>query len=98
MTNTQLLVSQKSWNVDLYRQKRLMERFERDSWADSEWRDEMKRQQEAAESRRVIMPAFTLQTGQTLEQVKNSLLHHRDHYEQRKQEHGDERVLDMEME
>ncbi|KAJ2963288.1 hypothetical protein NQZ79_g1638 [Umbelopsis isabellina] len=89
---------QKTWNVDLYRQKRLMEQFERESWADSEWRDEMKRQQEAAESRRVIMPAFTLHTGLTLEQVKNSLFHHRDHYEQRKQEHGDERVLDMEME
>jgi hypothetical protein len=84
--------------VDLYKQKRMMERFERECWADSEWRDEMKRQQEAAESRRVIMPHFTINTGLTLEQVKQAILHHRDHYEQRKREHGDERIVDMEME
>lgn len=82
----------------MYRQKRMMERFERESWADSEWREEMKRQQEAAESRRVIMPAFTLNTGLTLEQVKQAILHHRDSYKQRKLEHGDERIVDMEME
>ncbi|GAB5592841.1 transcription initiation at TATA-containing promoter protein [Umbelopsis nana] len=94
----QLQEQARSWKVDLYKQKRMMERFERESWADSEWRDEMKRQQEAAESRRVIMPAFTLNTGLSLEQVKQAILNQRDNYEQRKREHGDERVVDMEME
>ncbi|KAG2173517.1 hypothetical protein INT44_007108 [Umbelopsis vinacea] len=94
----QLQEETKLWTVDLYKQKRIMERFERECWADNEWRDEMKRQQEAAESRRVIMPAFTLSTGLTLDQVKQAILHHRDHYEQRKLEHGDERIVDMDME